>query len=164
MIKNTVFLSIGSNLKPEKNIKTCLNYLKASFALFEESPIYQSPSYGFEGNDFLNLVVRINTSFDLISLKHWLMSLEDIHSRDRSKPRYSNRTLDIDILLYNDEINDSGSIKIPRPEILTQAYVLKPLADIAPAKTHAISGKSFLEHWNHMKQSSKIELKFLNHI
>ena len=118
--KNSVYLGIGSNLNKEKTIQSCLNYLSASFNKIQISPIYQSASYGFEGNDFYNLVVKIETSFELNELKTWLITIEDLYGRDRSQPKYSNRTLDIDILLFNDLILENQTITLPRAEILTK--------------------------------------------
>jgi 2-amino-4-hydroxy-6-hydroxymethyldihydropteridine diphosphokinase len=158
-VTNKVYLSLGSNLDKQKNIKSCLNYLSSSFNNILISPIYQSPSFGFEGNDFYNLVVKIETCFELKALKLWLMKLEDLHGRDRSKPRYSNRTLDIDILLFNTLVVDDSFIVIPRPEILTQAYVLKPLTDIASQLNHPQTYKSFSQHWNEIKHLKNNRIK-----
>lgn len=153
---NTVYLCLGSNLNKKNNIKSCLNYLKASFANIQLSPIYESASFGFIGNDFYNVVVKIETVFELTALKKWLINLEDLHGRDRNQPKYSNRTLDIDILLFNEAIIETNEITIPRAEILTQAYVLKPLVDIAPDYIHPISVKSLSEHLNNI--SDKLNL------
>jgi 2-amino-4-hydroxy-6-hydroxymethyldihydropteridine diphosphokinase len=113
--------------------------------------LYESPSYGFNGHDFINLVVKIHTHFDINSLKKWLMAIEDLHGRDRSQKRYSNRTLDIDILLFNNEIIQLSNIVIPRAETLTQAYVLKPLVDICNGMLHPKTGISLSQHWQQLK-------------
>jgi 2-amino-4-hydroxy-6-hydroxymethyldihydropteridine diphosphokinase len=156
---NKIFLGIGSNLESEKHINSCINYFKASFKDCIISPIYQSPSYGFIGNDFYNLVIAINTHFELYKFKQWIMRLEDIHGRDRSQQRYSNRTLDIDILLYNDLLVNTEELILPRPELLRQDYILKPMVDIAASLLHPSTRKSFLFHWQHMKKSQEIKLK-----
>lgn len=126
------FLGIGSNKNRHQNINSCLAYLRASFADITVSPIYQSKSFGFEGQDFYNLVVRLTSAFDPWQMKTWLQQLEDLHGRDRRQPRYSDRLIDIDLLLADDLIIDDGVIQIPRREILKRAYVLKPLTDLAP--------------------------------
>ncbi len=144
---NTVFLGIGSNINKRDNIFSCLQYFYNSFKHCNQSPIYQSAAFGFNGHDFYNLVIEIKTQFNIVAMKRWLMTIEDNHGRDRTQKRYSNRTLDIDILLFNDEIIQHDGIIIPRPEILKQAYVLKPLADIAGDRQHPITKKTFLHHW-----------------
>ena len=155
---NTIYLGIGSNLNRKHNIISCLKFLSQSFQKYQISPIYESPSFGFKSNDFYNCVVKIETRFNLINLKKWLIKLEDLHGRDRSQPRYSNRTLDIDILLFNDWVGEFLGIKIPRNEILKQAYVLKPLVDIAGNLKHPVTQLSFRDHWYCLKKTSEYEI------
>lgn len=130
------YLGIGSNTDRERNIASCLQWLKASFRDIEVSPVYQSPAFGFDGPAFHNLAVRIGSSFNPWQMKKWLQKIEDLHGRDRSQPRYSNRTLDIDLLLIDDLVIDDGVIQVPRNEITHRNYVLAPLVDIAPNFTH----------------------------
>jgi 2-amino-4-hydroxy-6-hydroxymethyldihydropteridine diphosphokinase len=159
--ENTLYLGVGSNINKVENIQSCLNFFSSSFKFCQISPIYQSPSFGFSGNDFYNLVVKIKTCFDLYALKKWLMVIEDIHGRDRKQLRYSNRTLDIDILFYNRDISNEYNIKIPRSEILTQAYVLKPLIDIAPDMLHPETDKALSEHWQIMQKENNFEIQLV---
>ena len=161
---NKVFLGIGSNLESEKNINSCINYFRASFKDCIISPIYQSPSFGFAGNDFYNLVIAITTHFELYKFKQWIMQLEDMHGRDRSQHRYSNRTLDIDILLYNDVQVETQELILPRPELLRQDYILKPMVDIAASLLHPLTRKSFLFHWQQMQNNQEIKLKKIERI
>ena len=157
-INSVFFLGIGSNTDPELNINSCLNYLHSSFKSITISPFYQSPSFGFNGHDFYNLVVQIETVFSPHQLKTWLQNLEDIHGRDRSKPRYSNRTLDIDLLLCDDLIIDDGVVQIPRREILKRKYVLKPLQDLAPDLIHPVAQKRLADLWQALDRSDDSEL------
>jgi 2-amino-4-hydroxy-6-hydroxymethyldihydropteridine diphosphokinase len=159
--ENTLYLGVGSNINKVENIQSCLNFFSSSFKYCQISPIYQSPSYGFTGNDFFNLVVKIKTFFDLYALKKWLMVVEDLHGRDRKQLRYSNRTLDIDILFYNRDISNDNDIKIPRPEILTQPYVLKPLNDIAPSLIHPETDKALSKHWKIMQQENNFDIQLV---
>lgn len=160
--ENTIYLGVGSNINKKLNVNSCLNYFKSSFKYCQISPLYQSPSYGFSGNDFYNLVVKIKSHFDLVALKKWLMAVEDIHGRDRKHVRYSNRTLDIDILFYNDDVIEVSGIKIPRPEILTQAYVLKPLVDLTPELIHPQTDMPLNKHWQRLKENKTINLKIVD--
>ena len=161
--ENTVFLGIGSNLNKKKNILSCIKFFESSFKYCLISPTYQSPSFGFIGHDFHNLVIKIKTHFELLPLKKWLMYIEDIHGRDRRQKRYSNRTLDIDILLFNTDVYQDGNITIPRPEILTQGYILKPLIDISIKMKHPKTQNTFEQHWDKLQNEHPSKLKLVNY-
>ncbi len=125
-----IFLGLGSNTNPQTNLVSCLEWLDHSFRSMQVSPAYRSPAFGFSGRDFINLVVRIDSAISPLALKAWLRQLEDRHGRDRSQPRFSDRTLDVDILLFGDLV--APQWQIPRKETVTQPYILKPLCDLAP--------------------------------
>jgi 2-amino-4-hydroxy-6-hydroxymethyldihydropteridine diphosphokinase len=144
---NTAYLGLGSNVDAKRHIKIAVHALIRAFSDAEISPIYQSKSVGFEGEDFLNLVVRIQTELKPAELRQYLRNLEASHGRNHDAPKWSDRTLDIDILLYNDLVTDSGSLKLPRAEIVHFAHVLKPLVDIAPDLLHPTEKKTFTQLW-----------------
>lgn len=160
--RHRIFLGIGSNIERHANIQSCLHHLSCSFARLRVSPIYQSKSYGFAGADFHNLVVQVETAFTPQKLKPWLQWLEDLHGRDRSRPRYSNRTLDIDLLLCDDWVLDQDQIQLPRHEILNRKYVLKPLQDLAPEYHHPVAKKRLADLWQALDQSDSSELVQIN--
>lgn len=141
------YLGLGSNLNAEKNMASGIAELRARFGEIEISPIYRSQAVGFAGEDFLNAAARISTNISVGELKAWLTDLEDRHGRDRSQPKFSDRSLDIDILLHGDKAGNIDGLDLPRGEILKYAHVLKPLADIAPDLKHPVTGKTFAEHW-----------------
>ncbi|MCB1581734.1 MAG: 2-amino-4-hydroxy-6-hydroxymethyldihydropteridine diphosphokinase [Xanthomonadales bacterium] len=161
ILRQTYFLGIGSNVNRQKNIKSALNYLACSFKSLQVSPVYQSVAFGFEGQDFYNLVVKLETVFTPHPLKDWLQNIENIHGRDRSKPRYSDRTLDIDLLLCDGLIIDDGVVQVPRTEILKRDYVLKPLQDLAPDLIHPVAQKRLAELWQALNESQVVELKLV---
>ncbi|HSE13208.1 MAG TPA: 2-amino-4-hydroxy-6-hydroxymethyldihydropteridine diphosphokinase, partial [Rudaea sp.] len=97
-----VYLSLGSNIEPETNLRAAVAELRARFGEIVVSPTYRYPAVGFEGPDFLNLAVGIDTDLDANALNDWLHALENRHGRRRDVPRYSSRTLDVDIVLYGD--------------------------------------------------------------
>lgn len=141
------WLSLGSNLEPARHLRAALDELAARFGALTVSPVYRTPAVGFDGPDFLNLAVGLDTGLDPAALDAWLHALEDRHGRRRDVPRFSNRTLDVDIVLYDDLVlRGPGHLEIPRPE-LAHAFVLKPLADIAPELRHPVSGKTMAELW-----------------
>lgn len=149
---STVYLGLGSNIDARQNMSSAIARLRESFAEVELSPVYRTSAYGFDGNDFLNAVARIETPLTPLELKDFLTRLEDNHGRDRNAPKYGDRTLDVDILLYDDLYLLSPVLEIPRNEILEAAYVLKPMADLAPDLQHPACRKTFGELWKSFPQ------------
>jgi 2-amino-4-hydroxy-6-hydroxymethyldihydropteridine diphosphokinase len=142
-----VYLSLGSNLEPHRYLRAALDELRARFGDIAVSPAYRSKSVGFDGADFINLAVGLDTDLAPEALNDWLHALEDRHGRRRDVPRFSDRTLDLDIVLYDDLVRQGeGHLDIPRKE-LRHAFVLKPIVDIAPALRHPVSGKTMAELW-----------------
>lgn len=142
------YLGLGSNVDARANIRSGIAALQASFGEVALSPIYRAPAVGFAGDDFINLVARIETGLGPLELRDFLHELEDRHGRDRSQPKFSDRTLDIDILLYDDLYLLSPLLEIPRDEILTAAHVLLPLADLAPDLPHPVLRRGMAELWS----------------
>jgi len=159
---STVYLGLGSNIDARQNIVGGIGCLREAFHRVDLSPVYQTPSFGFEGEDFINLVARIEAETGPLELKGFLQALEDRHGRDRQAPKFSDRTLDIDILLYDDLYLASPALSIPRGEILTAAHVLKPLADLAPDLVHPVCRQTIAEIWNSFpKQNTALKEIYL---
>jgi 2-amino-4-hydroxy-6-hydroxymethyldihydropteridine diphosphokinase len=149
------YLSLGSNLDPERHLAAALAELEARFGPLTVSPVYRSAAVGFDGADFLNLALGLDTELDPVALDAWLHALEDRHGRRRDQPRYSSRTLDADIVLYDALVlRGPGHLEIPRPE-LHHAFVLRPLADIAPDTIDPVSGKSLAQLWQEFPGASE---------
>ncbi len=145
--KIDVYLGLGSNQDAKKHIAAGIVALQHRFGDLRVSSVYRSTAVGFDGDDFLNAAAWIRTDLDVGELKAWLTELEDRHGRDRSQPRFSDRSLDIDILLHGDKVGTFDGLELPRPEVLKYAHVLRPLAELAPDLTHPVSGKTFAQHW-----------------
>lgn len=153
-----VYLGLGSNQDPHRRVLAGISALAAEFGRVALSPIYRSAAVGFSGADFLNGVALVYTQRSVGELKQWLTELENRHGRDRSQPKFSDRSLDIDILLYGEQTGPIDGLDLPRGEILKYAHVLRPLADLAPQLTHPLSGKTFGQHWQAFAGDRDLEL------
>jgi 2-amino-4-hydroxy-6-hydroxymethyldihydropteridine diphosphokinase len=143
----TVYLGIGSNKNPTFYLNSALNALQESFGNLAFSPVYESESVGFKGTNFYNLVVQIQTDLPVNSLSEKLRGIENANGRDRAAPKFSSRTLDIDILLYGDLVGNFAGVQLPRDEILENAFVLRPLFDLCPELIHPQLNKNIAELW-----------------
>ena len=142
-----VYVSIGSNINREEYICYALDLLQENFEKLLCSPVYESVAVGFEGENFYNLVVRFNTNLSLEELAKKLRAIEDDNGRDRHKPKFSARTLDLDILTYDNYVGEHAGMILPREEITYNAFVLKPLADIAGDAQHPELRKNYKQLW-----------------
>ena len=140
-----VFISLGSNIDPLNHLTEAVSALALAFEHLRVSPVYQSPAAGFNGADFLNVVVCAETTDSVEAVTATLRNIEDAAKRDRSQPKFSSRTLDLDLLLYDQMISHRGDLQLPRAEIIDQAFVLQPLADIASALPHPVAGKTMAD-------------------
>ena len=137
-MSHKVFIGIGSNLNKIKNIKSCISKIKNDYENVKLSPVYETKAMGFDGPNFYNLVCSFNTTEDIYKLKERLNKIELDHGRNLNETKYSSRTLDIDILYYDNLILSDNKIKIPRKEIIEYDFVLQPLIDIDAEFIHPI--------------------------
>ena len=151
MSHSTAYLSLGSNVSPEKNIQFALDQLSKIFGETVSSSTYKTKAIGFEGSDFLNLVVKIETDLDPERLIDRLHGIEEMTGRITGTKAFNDRTLDIDVLIYGDHINPD--LNIPRDEILMYGFVLEPLAELNPEGLHPIESVSFMELWSKLKEN-----------
>ena len=151
MSHSTAYLSLGSNISPDKNIQFALDQLSQIFGETVSSSIYKTKAVGFEGSDFLNLVVKIETGLDPEKLIDRLHGIEEMTGRITGTKAFNDRTLDIDVLIYGDYINPD--LNIPRDEILMYGFVLEPLAELNPEGLHPIERVTFIELWSRLKEN-----------
>lgn len=151
----TIYLSVGSNVDRRKNIVAALDALAELFDELQISSVYESKSVGFDGSNFFNLVVGADTTLSIVELSETLKRIEDNNGRKRNGPKFSPRTLDIDILTYGDFVGVESDIELPRAEITKNAFVLLPLAEIAPQVLHPQLQKTYSKLWLTYDQNSQ---------
>jgi len=150
-----VFVSIGSNIDRYRRIAACLDALVAHFGALQLSPVYESEAVGFSGDHFLNLVAGFHCQQSIAELSAALRQIEYDNGRRRKGPKFSSRALDIDILTYDQCVGVVDGVELPRGEITENAFVLRPLADIAGAECHPVQAQSYAELWRDYDQSSQ---------
>jgi 2-amino-4-hydroxy-6-hydroxymethyldihydropteridine diphosphokinase len=150
------YISIGSNIDKEKYVPASIEALKKIFGELIISSVYSSEAVGFSGDSFYNLVVGFNSELTVKEVARQLRNIELDNGRTRNSQKFSSRTLDLDLLLYDDLVINDGRLQIPRDEIESYAFVLEPLAEIAPALKHPVKGLSYAELW---EKFDKINLK-----
>lgn len=151
-----VFIGVGSNVDRERYIRAGLDALAAEFGELQVSPVYESEAVGFDGSPFLNLVVGIRTDKTVAELCRCLKTIEADNGRLPNARRFSPRTLDLDILTYGDLDRPRDGVDIPREEILHNAFVLRPLADLAGGCRHPVDGRTYRELWQAYRSDQKL--------
>lgn len=142
-----VFVGLGSNIEPARNITSAVAALKARFAPLRLSPVFASAPIGFDGGEFYNLVAGFHTELAPEPLVSILDAIEIDHGRVPGSPRFASRTLDIDLLTYGDAVIDTPRLRLPRADIERYAFVLRGLAELAPEARHPVLGATYGELW-----------------
>ena len=150
-----VFIGIGSSLNRLASIKAGIASLQMEFGKLVVSPIYESESVGFIGENFYNLVVGFKTELAIKKLVVMLKSIELKHGRVKNINKSVPTTLYLDLLLYDKVVDHENNL--PRAEITKNAFVLKPLSEIAPQFKHPILDETYQILWeNYPKDKQKL--------
>lgn len=153
--KHLVHVGVGSNVEREHNIRSGVNALRERFNNVVMSTVYESEAVGFDGDPFYNLVVRFETVLTVDALGVMLRQIEDMHLRDRTLSSFGPRTLDIDLLLFDDMVLQQGKLQLPRDEIEKNAFVLRPLAELSAELIHPVSEKDLSTMWQQFDQTKQ---------
>lgn len=149
-----VYVSLGSNIDPEKNLRLAVAELRRRYGAVRVSAVYRSAAVGFEGDDFLNLVAAFESDISPQAICADFEAIHNLAGRERRSEKWESRPLDMDLLLYNDLIMDERPVRIPRSDILEYSFVLRPLAELAPDLVHPVTGRTVLDHWRDFDASS----------
>lgn len=142
-----VYVSLGSNIDREQHIASALSLLDEAFGPLEQSSVYESDAVGFDSPAFYNLVVGFETDKGPRAVQRVLRHIEELNARVRTE-QLSARTLDLDLLLYDDLVVDEEGLKLPRNDITRYAFVLGPLAEIAGDECHPLTGERYASMWS----------------
>lgn len=136
-----VLLGLGSNIQPHAHMGEAVARISERFPQAQVSPLYRTAAVGFEGADFLNAAMALRTDVELVELDAWLTALEDGMGRRREGPRFSDRPIDVDIVAFGSRVRAAAPV-LPRPDLLDEAFTLRPCADIAPQYVHPVLGRT----------------------
>jgi len=154
-----VWLSIGSNIDRARYIRAAIAALREQFGELVLSSVYETPAEGFDGDPFYNLVVGLDTELPPERLHAVLRGIEADNDRQRGGARFEARTLDIDLLTYGDLVGERGGKVLPRDEILKYAFVLGPLAEVAPDERHPELGRRYADLWSDFAPAARAGLR-----
>jgi len=149
-----IYLGLGSNIDAENNLRLGVRELRQRFGELQISAVYKSSAVGFEGPDFLNLVVGCESTMNPVEVHEQIENIHRMAGRRRDEDKFSSRPLDIDLLLYDDLVISEGPVRIPRSDVLGFSFVLRPLAELAPDLVHPVTKRTMAEHWQSFDSAS----------
>ncbi len=149
-----VYVAAGSNIEPKQNLRTAINALKRRLGDVQVSRAYRNKAVGFEGPEFVNLVIGFKADLTLTEVLSVLQAVEGLCGRARKAPKFEPRTMDLDLLIYGDMVCATHAITLPRPDLVKRAYMLGPLAELAPNLVHPTLHKTIGELWQEFDQSA----------
>ena len=143
----TAVLILGSNLGDRKTFldRAIIAIGKEVGRILVKSSVYTSSAWGFEGKEFYNQVLVLETSWEAMEILKWIKDFERDSGREVRKGGYKDRTIDVDICYYGDQIIEAAGLTIPHPALHARNFVLKPLVEILPDFNHPVLNKNHQE-------------------
>jgi len=151
-----VFVALGSNIDPEIRLLQAARLMKQQFRDVRFSSCYRNRAVGFDGEDFINAVAGFSSSLPVATLLSALHAIEERCGRGRGAPKWEPREMDLDLLLYGDQVGEGPGYTLPRRDLLKRPYMLGPLAELAPDVRHPVSGQSVAELWAAFPQAEHV--------
>jgi 2-amino-4-hydroxy-6-hydroxymethyldihydropteridine diphosphokinase len=149
-----VYVAAGSNVSPVESLVRAIGALRRKFPGLVVSPAYANSAAGFAGADFINLALAFRTALPLAQVLAELHAVEALCGRGRTDAKWAPRRMDLDVLLYGDLVGEFPGVKLPRPDLVRRAYMLGPLAAIAPDVVHPTQHKTIGELWAAFDQAA----------
>ena len=151
-----ILVGLGSNVDPHRHLSDAIEALRSRYGGIDVSPVYRNPAVGFAGDDFLNLVVRFACDQSPQQLERAFLAMERVAGRQSPGSaailESGSRTLDVDLLLHGSSVDPQRGL--PRIDILRYAFVLRPLAELAPPLVHPLTGRTMASHWRDIAAQS----------
>ena len=151
-----IYAGLGSNVDPARHLNDAIGELRRRYGQVKLSPIYRNPAVGFDGDDFLNTVIRIRCEDAPDALQRAFSAMERAVGRRKSDREraivFGPRTLDLDLLLHGSMVDPEAGL--PRSDILRYAFVLRPLAELAAELVHPLTGRTMTSHWRAVEARS----------
>lgn len=141
------FVALGSNIDPEQHLARAARALRQRFADVRFSACYRNRAFGFEGPDFINAVAAFTTALPIAELLATLRAIESASGRGAADPKWGPRAIDLDLLLYGEQVAGGPGYTVPRPDLTRRVYMLGPLAELAPQRRLPPEGPTFAELW-----------------
>jgi 2-amino-4-hydroxy-6-hydroxymethyldihydropteridine diphosphokinase len=142
-----VYVAAGSNVEPEKNLARACREIAERWDGAVFSRAFRNTAVGFDGPDFINMVVGFRSAETIDVVQSKLREIETICGRPRHAPKWASRTMDLDILLFGARIEKTADYTVPRPDLLKRPYMLGPMAELAPHEMHPVAGKTVGQLW-----------------
>ena len=143
-----VYVAAGSNVEPERHLARACAEIAKTWSDARFSRAYRNKAVGFDGPDFLNMVVGFHTTEPVEAGITLLWEIETLCGWPRHAPKWASRSMDLDILLFGARIEKTADYTLPRPDLLKRPYMLGPMAEIAPGVMHPTAGKTIGELWS----------------
>jgi 2-amino-4-hydroxy-6-hydroxymethyldihydropteridine diphosphokinase len=142
-----VYVAAGSNVEPEQNLARACGEIALTWPDAVFSPAYRNKAAGFDGPDFINMVLGFSTADPIEKVLARLRDIETLCGRPRNAPKWASRAMDLDVLMFGACIAKTADYTLPRPDLLKRPYMLGPMAQIAPDVIHPTAGKTIGELW-----------------